>query len=210
MDIIFVVPLSPEARTLDEKTKTSSAANVDVAASIDTLAQRFDTFQITLDTNQKAIIDALTLLTNAFTGQQATSTSVGATASSTQVPVMQSSASAPTQPPSTSLPSDTTSDTTASGDSKLGLDPASAALNLDSNPDVKVKTLTTAEKVTATEASTLPSANQTSTASNVIVVEPRVTAASTVAPAGATQTQSPGFQPSAPQSVWYLCQDFDQ
>ncbi len=33
------------------------------------------------------------------------------------------------------------------------------------------------------------------------MVEPRATAASTVAQAGATQTQSPGFQPSAPQSV---------
>ncbi len=69
---------------------------------------------------------------------------------------MQSSPSAPTQPPPTSLPSDTTGDTTASGDSKLALDPASAALNLDANPDVKVKTLTTAEKVTATEASRFP------------------------------------------------------
>ena len=38
VDIIFDVPLSPEARTVDEKIKTSSAASVDVAASIDTMA----------------------------------------------------------------------------------------------------------------------------------------------------------------------------
>ncbi len=74
-------------------------------------------------------------------------------------------------------------------------------MTLDANPDVKVKTFTTEEKVAATETSTRPSANQPATASGVIVVEPRSTAASTVAQAGATQTQSTGFQPSAPQSV---------
>ncbi len=76
-----------------------------------------------------------------------------------------SSASAPTQPPSTSLPSDITSDTTASGDSKLGRDSASAALTLNPNSDVKVKTFTTGKTVTAVETYTLPSANQPATAS---------------------------------------------
>ncbi len=74
-------------------------------------------------------------------------------------------------------------------------------MTLDPNTDVRLKTPTTEEKVAATETSTLPSANQPATASGVIVVEPRSTAASTVAQAGATQTQSTGFQPSDPQSV---------
>ncbi len=49
--------------------------------------------------------------------------------------------------------------------------------------------------------STPPITNQPPSASDLIVVEPRSTAASNVAQAGATQTQSTGFQPSAPQSV---------
>ncbi len=132
-------------------------------------------------------------MTTVLIGQQATATSVGATASGPQDPLVVGRASSPTQPTPSSLPSDTT---TAFGDSELGLDFASAALILDVDPDVKAKTSTTGENVTAAETSTLPSANQLSTASNVIVVEPRSTAASTVAPAGATQTQSTGSQPS--------------
>ncbi len=64
-----------------------------------------------------------------------------------------------------------------------------------------MKTSTTGKTVTAVETSTLSSANQPATTSGVIVVEPTATSASTVAPAGATQTQSTGFQPSASQSV---------
>ena len=137
-------------------------------------------------------------LTSALTGQQATASSVGATASNPEVLLVDSSASAPTQPTPSSVPSDTT---TASGDIGLGLESASAALTLDANPGVKVKTYATEENVTATAASTLPSANQPATASGVIVVEPRSTAASTVAQAGATQTHFTGAQPSASQSV---------
>ena len=59
VDIIFDVPLSPAARTVDEKTKTSSAASVDVAVSIDTMASnmalQFSDLKTTLDANQKGI-----------------------------------------------------------------------------------------------------------------------------------------------------------
>ncbi len=122
-------------RVLGKKgSEFASAISVGVAASIDTLSQRFDTLQTTLNDNQRGLqttLDQMLVkyLTGVLTGQQATATSVGATASSPQVPVMKSSASAPTQSPPSSLPSDTT----ASGDGKLGPDSASAALTLHLN-----------------------------------------------------------------------------
>ncbi len=55
VDIVFDVKFSPAVHTDENNQETSSAASIGVAASICTLAQRFDTLQTTLDGNQKAL-----------------------------------------------------------------------------------------------------------------------------------------------------------